>query len=124
LLAAAIGTGALFYSGWFFYQGFQNDPTLQSTMKLVRANRVAQEVLGNDIVIESVESETFSAATGKGKTVTYSLRLKGNKAEGHLHVLFHSAGHALKIVSMVLTGPDEARYNLTNGQTATPSNSI
>jgi hypothetical protein len=93
-------------------------------MTQVRANPVAREILGSDIVVEGMESETFSALTGTGKTVTYSLRLKGDKGEGRLHVVLHSAGHEMKLVSLVLTGPDEQRYNLTGAGTSPPSNSI
>jgi hypothetical protein len=121
---AGVSFGALFYGSWFVYQGYKSDPALERAMTQVRANPVAREILGSDIVVESMESETFSAITGTGKTVTYSLRLKGDKGEGRLHVVLHSAGHEMKIVSLVLTGPDEQRYNLTGVGAAPPSSSI
>jgi hypothetical protein len=123
-LFAAVGAGALYYGGWFISQGYRSDPALESAMMQVRTNPVARDVLGDNIAIESMESEMFSAATGTGKTVTYSLRLKGAKGEGRLHVVLHSAGHDMKIVSMVLTGPDDQRYNLTGAAAAPPSSSI
>lgn len=106
-------TAAFFYGKWMLQEGFRNDPALQHALGEVRKNRVAHDVLGNGIVIETIESETFSATKGKGKTVTYALHVKGDKAEGELHILLHSSGHEMKIVSMVLTGPGEERYNLT-----------
>jgi hypothetical protein len=124
VLLAIVGAGGLFYGGWFVYQGYKDDPALRSAMTLVRENPVAREVLGGDIVIESMESEIFSATTGTGKTVTYALLLKGDKGEGRLHVMLHSSGHEMKIVSMVLTGPDDQRYNLSGAKAAPPSNSI
>jgi hypothetical protein len=123
-LIVLAGAGAMLYSGWFVYEGFRNDATLQMAMSQVKANRVARDVLGDNIVIESMESETISAATGHGKSVAYAVRLRGSKGEGLLHVLFHSGGHDMKIVSMVLTGPDEERYNLSGSGPPPPSDSI
>jgi hypothetical protein len=123
-LAVLVGAGALFYGSWFLQQGFRTDPALQNAMAQVRNNEVAHDVLGGGIVVESMESETFSAIKGKGRTVNYALRVKGDKGEGELHIMLHSSGHKMKIVSMVLTGPDEQRYNLTGAETTLPSNSI
>lgn len=122
LVAAMVGALAL-YGGWFFSQGFKHDRNLETAMAAVRGNAVAHAVLGDGIAVESMESETFSAVTGKGKTVSYTVKLKGNRAEGQLHVMLHSTGGNMKIVSMVLTGPDNERYNLTASGT-TPSSSI
>jgi hypothetical protein len=124
LLLSLIGAGSLFYGGWFLREGFRSDPSLDHAISIVRANPTAREVLGDDISVESMQSETFSATTGKGKTVTYTLRLKGQKAEGSLHLMLHSSGKEMKIVSMVLTGPDDQRYNLTGAGSTVPSNSI
>lgn len=126
ILIVVIGIGGLFaYSGWFFTNGYKDDPNLQNAMTSVRANSVAQAVLGNGIAIESMQSETLTAVTGQGKTVAYTVQLKGSRAEGSLHVMLHSGGkEKMKIVSMVLTGPDNERYNLTSSGTSTTSNSI
>lgn len=118
-----VGALAL-YGGWFFSQGFKHDRNLETAMAAVRGNAVAHAVLGDGIAVESMESETFSAVTGKGKTVSYTVKLKGNRAEGQLHVMLHSTGGNMKIVSMVLTGPDNERYNLTASSGTTPSSSI
>jgi hypothetical protein len=123
LVVAVVVGGLALYGGWFFSQGFRSDRNLETAMAAVRGNPVAHAVLGDGIAIESMESETFSAITGKGKTVSYTVKLKGNRAEGQLHVMLHSAGGDMKIVSMVLTGPDNERYNLTASQTV-PSSSI
>ena len=123
LVAGMVGALAL-YGGWFFSQGFKHDRNLETAMAAVRGNAVAHAVLGDGIAVESMESETFSAVTGKGKTVSYTVKLKGNRAEGQLHVMLHSTGGNMKIVSMVLTGPDNERYNLTASSGTTPSSSI
>lgn len=123
LLVAAVAGGIVLYGGWLFSQGFKHDHNLETAMAAVRASPVAQAVLGDGIAIESMQSETFSAITGKGKTVSYTVKLKGNRAEGQLHVMLHSTGGDMKIVSMVLTGPDNERYNLTASQSV-PSSSI
>ena len=123
LVVAALAGGLIVYGGWFFSHGFKTDHNLETAMAAVRLSPVAHAVLGEGIAIESMESETFSAITGKGKTVSYTMKLKGSRAEGQLHVMLHSAGGEMKIVSMVLTGPDNERYNLTAPQTG-PSNSI
>lgn len=127
ILIVVIGVGALVaYNGWFFSSGYKDDPNLQNALTVVRANSVAQAVLGNGIAIESMQSETLTAVTGHGKTVAYTVQLKGSRAEGSLHVMLHSGGkEKMKIVSMVLTGPDNERYNLTSSSgTSATSNSI
>ena len=124
VVAAVVLVGGLaLYGGWFFSQGFRHDRNLETAMAAVRVNPVAHAVLGDGIAVESMQSETFSAITGKGKTVSYTVKLKGNRAEGQLHVMLHSAGGDMKIVSMILTGPDNERYNLTAPGTA-PASSI
>lgn len=124
IIVAAVAGGLVLYGGWFVSQGFKSDRNLETAMARIRANPIAHAVLGDGIAVESMESETFTAVTGKGKTVSYTVKLKGNRAEGQLHVTLHSAGGDMKIVSMVLTGPDNERYNLTAPETAVPSNSI
>lgn len=111
------------YGGWFFAEGYKHDQGLNSALALVRSNSVAQSILGEDIAIEEMQSETFSATTGDGRTVSYIVRLKGRRAEGLLHVMLHSQGNDTKIVSIVLTGPDDERYNLTAPE-STPARSI
>jgi hypothetical protein len=127
IVIVVVGVGSLFtYNGWFMSTGYKNDPNLQSALSAVRGNSVAHAVLGDGIEIESMQSETLTAATGRGKTVAYTVELKGSRAEGSLHVMLHSSGsEKMKIVSMVLTGPDNERYNLTSSSNnAAPSDSI
>jgi hypothetical protein len=107
--------GAFLYGSWNLFQGFKNDPKLEQAMVVVRADHTAQEVLGDHIEVESLESETFTSTTGAGTSSTYTAMLKGTKGEGQLHVTFHTPkGKQRTIVAIVLTAPDGSRYNLTN----------
>src|SRR5258708_39414184 len=77
ILVAAIVGGLLLYGGWVVFQGYKHDRNLETAMAAVRVNPVAHAVLGDGIAVESMESETFSATTGNGKTVSYAVKLKG-----------------------------------------------
>jgi hypothetical protein len=122
LLAAG---GAFFYGSWSLYQGFKHDPKLEQAMVVVRADHTAHDVLGDNIVVESLESETFTSTTGTGTSATYTAMLKGSKAEGQMHVTFHAPkGKHMSIVAIVLTGPDGERYNLTSKTVIAPGDSI
>jgi hypothetical protein len=125
LIAALAVGGAFVYGSWSLYQGFKHDPKLEQAMVVVRADHTAHDVLGDNIEVESLESETFTSTTGAGTSSTYTAMLKGSKAEGQLHVTFHTPkGKQRSIVAIVLTGPDGERYNLTNKTATTPSDSI
>ena len=122
-VVVALVVGAIIYAGWFMSAGYKNDPDLKNALAMVRASPVAQSVLGVPIAVEGMESETFSTATGDGKTVSYTVKLKGARAEGQVHVMLHSDGGEMKVVSIVLTGPGNERYTLSSQQTA-PASSI
>lgn len=115
--------GLVAYGNWYMNEGYRNDPQLQSALAMVRVSPVAQGVLGMPITVEGVESESFSTASGKGKTVSYTVRLKGSRAEGSVHVMLHSDRGGMKIVSVILTGPDDERYTITQ-QPGSSQNSI
>ena len=122
VLVALIGGGAFVWSGWYIFEGYKNDPALQVAITAVESDRTARDVLGSDIKVTGMKSEIFTDTMTSGRSATYSVDLKGSKAEGKLHVTLHSQGEGMKIVAMVLTGPDGTRYNLTNN-TVTPSSS-
>jgi hypothetical protein len=125
VLAAALIAAFVSYSDWFFSSGYKSNPQIQTALTVVRGNTVAHAVLGDAIAMESVESETLTAVKGHGKTVAYTIHLKGSRAEGRLHVMFHSDGKkGMTIVSMILTGPDDQRYNLTSSGSSGSANSI
>ena len=123
LLAAVLGGGAMLWSGWYVTQGFKSDPALVNVLAVVNTNRTAHDVLGDNIQVLDVESERVAAILGqhREKTATYTAQLQGSKGRGELHVTLHATGGAMKVVSMILTGPDGTRYNLTDN-TLTPSN--
>jgi len=124
VVAAILVCAAVVYGSWFFAEGYRNDQGLKDALALVKASPVAQSILGDSIAIEDMQSETFSATTGNGRTMSYTVRLKGRRAEGFLHVMLHSQGNETKIVSIVLTGPDDERYNLTAPEVTAPLRSI
>jgi len=123
-LALVVLAGLAFYASWTMTQAYRNDPHLKSAIAMVRASPVAQSVLGAPIDVEDMESEAFTTTTGTGKTVSYTVKLKGARAEGSVHVMLHSDGGDMKIVSVVLTGPDDERYTIDAEQQAAPANSI
>jgi hypothetical protein len=123
LLAVAAG-GAFWWGNWYLTQGVKADPLLQKAMNVVRMSGTARDVLGDNIQIESVVSEHFVSTLGKGRTATYTATLKGTKSEATLHATLHSDGTGMKIVSIILTGPDGTRYNLTEDTQSPPPKSI
>lgn len=124
LLLVAGGGGAIWWGQWYFAQGIKADPSLQTAMNVVRVSGTARDVLGDNIQIESVESEHFVSTLGKGKTATYTATLRGTKGEAILHVTLHSDGTGMKIVSIILTAADGTRYNLTRDTQTPPQKSI
>ena len=124
LLLIAVGGGAFWWGQWYVTQGVKADPSLQTAMNAVRMSGTARDVLGDNIQIESVESENFVSTLGSGTTRTYTATLKGTKSEATLHVTLHSNGKDMKVVSIILTAPDGTRYNLTRDAGASPQKSI
>lgn len=126
LLFVVIAGGALLWGDWYIHSGFKRDSALQRAMTVVREDHQARAVLGDDIQVISVQSERFSGVVGaeRTRTATYTVTLKGSKGQGRLHVTLHSDGGAMQLVSMVLTGPDGTRYNLTDDSITPSQNSI
>jgi hypothetical protein len=100
------------YSAWFFYQGFRNDPTLRAVSELVRRDGTAERVLGEDIHITGVEGNAFSFMLGTGTHTAYAVGLAGSRASGTLGIESDVVNGQAHIDSMILTGPDGARYDL------------
>ena len=124
ILLAVVGGGTAWWGEWYLTQGVRADPLLQKAMNVVRMSSTARDVLGDNIQIESVESEHFVSTLGNGKTATYTATLRGTKGEATLHATLHSDGTGMKIVSIILTGPDGSRYNLTDETQSPPPKSI
>ena len=120
LLAAA-------YSGWFFYQGYRDDPVLHGVVELVRRDGMAEAALGENIHITGVEGSALSYMWGSGESGSYVVALAGSKGDGNLHVTARSDRGRLTVQSMILEGPRGSRYDLLHhiaqpGQS--PTNSI
>ncbi len=124
LVLLVTGGGGLYWGEWYVTQGVKADPSLQKAMNVVRSSGVARDLLGNNIQIESVDSEHFVSTLGKGKTATYTAMLKGTKGEATLHATLHSDGTGMKIVTIILTASDGSRYNITGDTETLPQKSI
>jgi hypothetical protein len=101
-------------AGWFFWQGFRQDPALRAAVELVRHDGTAQRVLGGGIHIVGVRSRSFAYALGLRAEQDYSIDLEGSLGPGVLDVRSHSERGAVKVDAMRLTGPDGRRYDLMN----------
>lgn len=107
ILTAAYGT-------WFFYEGWRHNPVLRAAGEFVRQDGMARLALGNDIRITGIEGSAFSAVAGWGSRSDYAVELEGSKGEGTLDVTAETRDGRVKFQTMVLTGPDGARYDLMN----------
>jgi len=103
------------YGAWFLYDGFRRSPVLGVVNELVREDGMAQQVLGRDAVVTSVDGNVFSWMPGK-TSHAYEVTLEGPKGEGHLAVTSHTGINGLKLDSAILTGPDGRRYDLIKHQ--------
>jgi len=121
LLAAALVIGGIFgYSAWYFYKGFEHDQRLQTVLDTVRGDARAVDVLGRNIRLLEVERHTFDLSTGRGHTVSYTLRLTGSKGDGELKADVDLGKGRAKIVLMILTGADGRRHYLVGKEPRNP----
>lgn len=108
------------YGAWFLWEGYRRDPVLRVVGEMVRADGMAQQVLGFGAVVTGVEGNMFSWMPGQSSHA-YEVTLQGPKGEGHLAVTSHqTALQGWKLDSAILTGPDGRRYDLLKHQ-ALPS---
>lgn len=115
LVAIVAIVGGVTYTGWYFYNGFKNDPMLHAVMSTVNGDGAAREVLGNNITITNIEGSSINTDTNSGKTVTYVAHLKGSKGEGTLNITVETPnGGAAHTTVLTLTGPDGQKHDLLN----------
>ena len=104
LIAAVVIFVAVFgYGAWHFYSIFGNDARIQTVMETVRKSDEAASVLGRNIKVLEVETQTFDYATGRGGTATLLLKVAGSNGEGEVKADLDITGKAAKIKSLVLT---------------------
>ena len=100
------------YTAWIVYTGFRENPMMRTAVEMAQRDGLAQQALGPDIAVVGVANSVFSFMPGMGMRNGYLLELSGAKGRGTLEVTSHGRGAALKIDSMILTGPDGSRYDL------------
>jgi hypothetical protein len=112
LIAVAVIVVAVFgYGAWYFYQGFSNDPNIQTIVTALRSDTQAEAVLGKNIKVLSLSLHTYERSTGRGGTATYVLRVTGSNGEGEVKADLDITGDPPKITLMILTGKDgQAHY--------------
>jgi hypothetical protein len=121
LLIVAIVLGGVFgYSAWFLHKGFENDSRIQTIMAIVQSDARAEAVLGRNIHIAGIESQTFAMGTGIGKSASYTLRLIGSDGEGVLKVNLDLSGGKTKVTLMILTGTDGHPHTLVGKEPESP----
>lgn len=125
LIAILAIVGVVSYTGWYFYNGFKNDPALHAVMGTVNGDQIARAVLGDNIQITNIEGSTINSDLNTGKTVTYVAHLKGSKGEGTLNVTIETPnGGNTRVTVLMLTGPDGHKYDLTSADTRAPPGAI
>ncbi len=116
LVAIVAIVGAISYTGWYFYNGFKNDPALLAVVHTLNGDGVAHTVLGDNITITHIEGSSINADINTGKTVSYVAHLKGSRGEGTLNITIVTPKGGNAHTSMLtLTGPDGRKYDLLNG---------
>jgi hypothetical protein len=99
------------FGAWLWTSGYRNDPALRLARELVRSDGLAQQVLGPNITVTGIDSNSFSWMPGASRH-SYDLALEGARGEGHLAVTAHADAGGAKLDSAILTGPDGRRYDL------------
>ena len=112
VLLAAGGTAG--YVAWTMYSAIHSDPRLQAILETVRGNAQARAVLGEHYTMMEVEHRSFPA--GKKMAETYRLVIVGGTGKSFLDVRLEPGPGGMKLVSMVLTGPDGQRVTLKAGK--------
>jgi len=113
LIAAVVLVVAVFgFGAWHFYTIFGNDARIQTVMETVRKSDEAVSVLGRNIKVLEVETQTFDYATGRGGTATLVLKVAGSSGEGEVKADLDITGQTAKIKSLVLTDSEGRAHYL------------
>ncbi len=112
--------GVFGYSAWFLHKSIDNDSRVQTIMAIVQSNPRAAAVLGRNITVVEVESQSFAMGTGVGKSASYTLRLIGSNGEGVLKADLDLNGEKPKVTLMILTGTDGHPHTLVGKEPESP----
>ena len=103
------------FGAWLWTSGYSRDPALRLARELVRSDGLTQQVLGPNIAVTGIDSNSFSWMPGASRH-SYDLALEGARGEGHLAVTAHADTSGPHLDSAILTGPDGRRYDLLKHQ--------
>ena len=121
LIAAVVVVAAVFgFGAWHFYSIFGNDARIQVVMETVRKSDEAAIVLGRNIKVLEVETQTFDYATGRGGTATLVLKVAGSNGEGEVKADLDITGKAAKVKSLVLTDSEGRAHYLIGAPPPNP----
>ena len=115
VVVAVFGFGA-----WHFYTIFGTDARIQTVMETVRKNGEAAMVLGHNIKVLEVKTQTFDYATGRGGAATLVLKVAGSNGEGEVKADLDITGKAAKIKSLVLTDSEGREHYLVGAPPPNP----
>ena len=108
---------AVGYGAWYFWEGYRHNPAYRLAVDLVRHDGMAQQVLGQGVVVTGVVGNVFHWIPGQSNHDDYDVTLQGSKGEGYLSMTSHLSGlDGWKLDSAILTGPDGRRYDLLKDQ--------
>ena len=111
-LPVILGAG---WGAWLWTSGYKRDPALRLAAELVKSDGLAQQVLGSNITVKGVESDSFSWMPGVSRH-SYDMQLEGSRAQGDLEITAHADQSGPHLDSAILTGPDGRRYDLLKHQ--------
>ncbi len=104
--------GTVGYVAWNMYSTIHSDPRLRAILETVRGNARARAVLGGHYTMMEVEHRSFPAKTGREMAETYKLVIIGSGGKSFLDVRLEPGTGGMKLVSMVLTGPEGQQVTL------------
>jgi Cytochrome oxidase complex assembly protein 1 len=103
--------GGLIYGGYYLFNGYKHDASLQTVMAAVQHNPIAHAVLGDNIAIAGMPSYNFRYNAGR-HYASYVFSVRGSKANGTIHAGVSIAAGKTTIRALMLTGPDGRNYEL------------
>ena len=105
--------GIIGVTAWTLYHDIHGDARLTAILDTVRGDERATAVIGGTFRVMEIERRSFP--TKPGQALAYHLVLVGANGESTLDVRLEPSREGLKIVTIVLTGPDGQALWLKGG---------
>jgi hypothetical protein len=112
----AVG-GLVGVAAWTLYHDIHGDGRLTAILDTVRGDERATAVIGGGFTVMEIERHSFPMKAGQA--LAYHLILVGPNGESALDARLEPSREGLKIVAIILTGPDGQTLWLKGG-TANP----